>query len=149
MKVEQVIKSQLIASNELRATITLFYTNNWLYEKHVKFFKKFGLTNQQYNVLRILRGQYPSPASISLIKDRMLDKMSDTSRLVDRLIKQQLIIRQTNANDKRSVDVKITEQGLKLMLEIDAEIPMVEKHIKKLTDTEINQLCDLLDKLRG
>jgi DNA-binding MarR family transcriptional regulator len=149
MKVEQVIKSQLIASNELRATITLFYTNNWLYEKHVKFFKKFGLTNQQYNVLRILRGQYPSPASISLIKDRMLDKMSDTSRLVDRLIKQQLIIRQANANDKRSVDVKITEQGIQLMLQIDAEIPMVEKHIQKLTDIEINQLCDLLDKLRG
>ncbi|MFM2048616.1 MAG: hypothetical protein RI955_1164, partial [Bacteroidota bacterium] len=87
MKVEQVIKSQQISSNELRTTITIFHTNNWLFEKHKRFFTKFGLTNQQYNVLRILRGQYPNPASISLIKDRMLDKMSDTSRLVDRLIK--------------------------------------------------------------
>lgn len=150
MKVEHVIKSQKITTNELRAAITIFYTNNWLFEKHKKFFKKYALTNQQYNVLRILRGQHPNPASISLIKDRMLDKMSDTSRLVERLIKQNLAVREMSATDKRSVDVKISDAGLKLLEQIDNDMPTMDNVIKKnLSEAEINQLCDLLDKLRG
>ncbi|MEN9523385.1 MAG: hypothetical protein RL065_1762 [Bacteroidota bacterium] len=150
MKVEHVIKSQKITSNELRAAITIFYTNNWLFEKHKKFFKKHSLTNQQYNVLRILRGQYPNPASITLIKDRMLDKMSDTSRLVERLIKMNLVIREISTTDKRSKDVIISENGLNLLVQIDHEMPMIDNIIKKnLSEAEVNQLCDLLDKLRG
>jgi DNA-binding MarR family transcriptional regulator len=150
MKVEHVVKSQKITTNELRAAITIFYTNNWLFEKHKKFFKKYGLTNQQYNVLRILRGQFPNPASISLIKDRMLDKMSDTSRLVERLIKLNLVVRETSTKDKRSVDVKISYEGLALLAKIDEDMPSMDNIIKKnLSESEIIQLCDLLDKLRG
>jgi DNA-binding MarR family transcriptional regulator len=149
MKVEQVIKSQQISSNELRTTITIFHTNNWLFEKHKRFFTKFGLTNQQYNVLRILRGQYPNPASISLIKDRMLDKMSDTSRLVDRLIKLNFVNREISINDKRSVDVKISNEGLQLLKTIDEELPTMDNLVRKLSHDEMNQLCNLLDKLRG
>ncbi|MCX7723608.1 MAG: MarR family transcriptional regulator, partial [Verrucomicrobiae bacterium] len=82
---------------------------------------KFDLTPQQFNLLRILRGQYPSPASISLIKERMLDKMSDASRLVDRLIQKKLVERKICSQDRRKVDVIITRKGLKLLEKIDAK----------------------------
>ncbi|MFM2224362.1 MAG: hypothetical protein RJA07_564 [Bacteroidota bacterium] len=149
MKIEQVIKTQRISSLELKATITIFHTNNWLYEKHQILFKKLGLTNQQFNVLRILRGQFPNPAKVSLIKERMLDKMSDTSRIIDRLEKNNWVKRNINETDKRSVDVIITNQGLLKLIELDNYMPEMDAMMKNLTHDELNQLTDLLDKLRG
>jgi DNA-binding MarR family transcriptional regulator len=149
MKIEQVIKTQRISSLELKATITLFYTNNWLLEKHQILFKKQGLTSQQYNVLRILRGQFPNPAKVSLIKERMLDKMSDTSRIIDRLEKNNWVKRNVNQADKRSVDVVITNQGLLKLIELDSYLPEMDAMVNNLTHEELNQLTDLLDKLRG
>jgi DNA-binding MarR family transcriptional regulator len=149
MKIEEVIKTQNIASDSLRATINLIYTSGWLLEKHSKFFKKFGLTHQQFNALRILKGQYPNPATVAIIRDRMLDKMSDASRIVDRLIKQELVIKTDCKKDKRSVDIVLSEKGLTLLNTINSELYVLENLMTKLSDNELQTLSLLLDKLRG
>ena len=113
------------------------------------FFKDHQITRQQYNVLRILRGQYPNPATISLIKERMLDKMSDASRIVDRLQKKQLIVRETNPGDKRAVALKITKKGLELLSKTDEEVKEFDHFLKNLNKKEIKLLNQLLDKIRS
>jgi DNA-binding MarR family transcriptional regulator len=100
-------------------------------------------------VLRILRGQQPKAASINLIKERMLDKMCDASRIVDRLEQKKLVTRVSNIKDKRSVDIFITDKGLDLLQVIKVEVAMNNILSKNISDTEASQLNDLLDKLRG
>lgn len=124
------------------------YTTNWLTSKQSSFFKDSDITTQQYNVLRILRGQYPNPCSIKLIKERMLDRMSDASRMVDKLHIKKLLLRRECPNDRRSVDVIITEKGLELLKSMDHVDDISKQTFKSLTTAEINTLNDLLDKLR-
>jgi len=100
-------------------------------------------------VLRILRGQYPKPATVNLIKERMIDKMSDASRIVDRLVQKQLVTRCTNDKDRRAVDIRISEQGLDLLSKIDKEYKTRDMFKNSLTEEEAGQLSALLDKLRG
>ncbi len=128
--------------------INLLYTTNWLNAKYDSFFKDSGITIQQYNVLRILRGQHPNPSSIKLIKDRMLDRMSDASRIVDKLNTKKLLVRKECPNDRRSVDVIITDKGLELLKSLDYIDETSKKIFKSLTLKEINELNHLLDKLR-
>ncbi|HSH66062.1 MAG TPA: MarR family transcriptional regulator, partial [Bacteroidia bacterium] len=119
MILEKEIFQDNFKSNKHKAILNIFYTYNWLYEKHVRELKPYDLTVQQFNILRILRGQYPKPASIKLLKQRMLDKMSDVSRLVEKLRIKGLVERTTCSNDRRNVDVKITEKGLELLSKFD------------------------------
>jgi DNA-binding MarR family transcriptional regulator len=149
MKVEQVIKSQNITTLELRTTVTLFHTHNWLFEKHRLFFETFGLTNQQYYVLRILLGQFPKPVGVKFIREQSLDKLSDTSRIIERLVKLNLVIRKDSATDRRVVDIILSDAGHKLMLEIEDKLIETQEYLNKLTADEMQQLCKLLDKLRG
>ena len=128
--------------------LNLIYTTNWLTAKQDTLFKNSDVTVQQYNVLRILRGQYPNPCNIKLIKERMLDRMSDASRIVDKLFAKKLLIRKECPNDRRNVDVLITEEGLDLLKSLDHVDALSKQMIKSLTDQEINTLNDLLDKLR-
>lgn len=114
---------------------------------HEALFAKFNLTSQQYNVLRILRGQHPKPATVSLIRERMIDKMSDTSRLVERLRKAGFVDRVANKIDKRAVDVIITEQGMNTLAEIDAIDQELFKPTRHLSMDEATQLCVLLEKV--
>ena len=128
--------------------LNLVYTTNWITSKQASFFKDSDITSQQYNVLRILRGQHPNPCSIKLIKERMLDRMSDASRIVDKLNTKGLLIRRECPNDRRSVDVMITEKGLELLKSLDHIDDISIQTLKSLTIDEVNTLNELLDKLR-
>ncbi|WP_240612967.1 MarR family winged helix-turn-helix transcriptional regulator [Chitinophaga parva] len=130
--------------------VGLIFVGNWIVSKHQQFFKRFDITMQQFNILRILRGQYPGTANINLLKDRMLDKMSDVSRLVERLRKAELVDRKSCPSDRRAVDVIITQKGLELLEAIDAEIDELQDDMTAtLSEKEIQQLNKLLDKFLG
>lgn len=131
------------------AAINLIYTSGWLANKHKEFFNKFGITVQQFNILSILRGQFPNKISGAEIKNRMMDKNSDVSRLLDRLIIKDLVSKSKSPNDKRAADVVITKNGLNLLSTIDAKIKALDNIISHLTEVEAEQLSALLDRLRG
>lgn len=150
MKLEQELKTSNFASEWHRASLNIIFTAYWLNDKVRLLLKPYGITAQQFNVLRILRGQYPNPVSTNEIRDRMLDRMPDTSRIVDRLQKQGLLERKVCKNDKRLVDVSITDAGLKLLAEIDEKAgPNIENSLYGLTEEEATTLSNLLDKARG
>lgn len=131
------------------ASINLIYTSGWLGNKHKDFFSQFGITVQQYNILSILRGQYPNKISGAEIKNRMMDKNSDVSRLLDRLIIKDLINKTKCEDDKRAADVMITKNGLELLSAIDSQIKGLDSIVNNLSESEAEQLSSLLDKLRG
>src|SRR5690606_5966843 len=110
---------------------------------------KFNLTHQQFNILRILRGQHPNPATINLLKERMLDKMSDASRIVDRLVQKEFVSRCINKKDRRAADITITKKGLAILEQIHLDVSMKNVLKNNITEEEAGQLSDLLDKLRG
>lgn len=132
-----------------KAGINLVYTFNWLYNLQSEIFKPFNLTIQQFNILRILRGQYPKPATIKLLKERMLDKMSDASRIVEKLRAKGLVERQICSEDRRTVDVLISEKGLNLLSKLDEKNDELDKILSHLNIEELKILNVLLDKLRG
>jgi DNA-binding MarR family transcriptional regulator len=148
LKLEDEIHQKKFSSEFQKLTINLIYTNNWISSKHAEYFKNSDITIQQYNVLRILRGQFPNPSSVKLIKERMLDKMSDASRIIDKLKTKKLVVRKECPNDRRSVDILITEKGLELLKSLDAVDEAPKELFKSLTISEIKTLNDLLDKLR-
>ena len=148
MKIEEEIKSKF--ENEYqKALVNLLYTNYQISGKMRSHFKQFDITSQQFNILRILRGQHPNPASIGLLKERMLDKSSDVSRIVDRLILKKLIDRTECKTDRRQKDVAITNKGLKLLDVIDSNSKQEKEILSNLTSEEVEQLSYLLDKIRG
>lgn len=149
MKLEDEIKQKEFKSDYQKAAVNIIYTFNWLDSKSKDFFKKFDLTTQQYNILRILRGQHPNPATINLLRERMLDKMCDASRIVERLRIKNLLQRNPSSNDRRSVDIKISKKGLEMLEKIDKEIEALFADMHNLNQDEIKLLNDLLDKLRG
>lgn len=133
-----------------RVMVNLIYTSNWIADNQSKLLKPFGLTLQQYNVLRILRGQFPSPVKVSDITERMLDKMSNASRLVDKLLLKELVLRTECPTDRRAVDVVITDAGMALLVKIDALLIGWENGQRtKLTEDEAVRLSHLLDQMRG
>lgn len=148
MRLEDEIQQKKFKSIQQKLVLNLIYTTNWLTAKQDTLFKNSGITVQQYNVLRILRGQYPNPCSIKLIKERMLDRMSDTSRIVDKLFTKKLLLRKECSNDRRSVDIVISEKGLELLKSLDHIDELSKQTIKSLSQDEINTLNNLLDKLR-
>jgi DNA-binding MarR family transcriptional regulator len=148
LKLEDEIHQKKFSSEFQKLTINLIYTNNWIASKHAEYFKNSDITIQQYNVLRILRGQFPNPSSVKLIKERMLDKMSDASRIIDKLKIKKLVVRKECPIDRRSVDILITEKGLELLKSLDAVDEAPKELFKSLTISEIKTLNDLLDKLR-
>jgi MarR family multiple gene transcriptional regulator MgrA len=146
--IEKLIAQKAFASEYTKGLVSLIFVGNWIVSRHQQFFKKFDITMQQYNILRILRGQHPKAASINTLKERMLDKMSDVSRLVERLRKADLVERKSCEIDRRAVDVKITAKGLQLLKDIDEEIGQLEDSMKQaMTEKEAAQLNKLLDKL--
>jgi DNA-binding MarR family transcriptional regulator len=149
MKLEDEIKQKKFKNDYHKLAVNLIYTHGWLLNHQSAFFKKFGITGAQYNILRILRGQHPGPASINLLKERMLDKMSDASRLVERLKSKGLVEREVCPDDRRKVEVKITEKGMDLLAEMDKIEDQFEKLFKGIKPGEANTLNELLDRLRG
>lgn len=149
MSIKQEIKQKGFRNEYQKALINMLYTHNFLIGEMSDIFKKFDITRQQFNVLRILRGQHPNPVTINTIKDRMLDKMSDASRIVVRLKKKELIKSQQGRGDRRSTEVVITKKGLALLKKMDGSVEEFDNLFSNLTTSEANSLNILLDKLRG
>lgn len=146
---EAEIQQKKFSSEYHKMVLNIVYTGIWITSLNSERFKKYKLTPQQFNILRILRGQYPNPATVNLLIERMLDKMSNASRLVDKLKAKGLVERKINVNDRRACDVIITKKGLDLLDLIDEDQKKWEEPYSTLTKTEAKELNRLLDKLRG
>lgn len=149
MRLEDEIRQvKGFSSEQQKALVNILFTHGWVTERFREYLRPFGLTQQQYNVLRILRGSQPDPMSTSCIRVRLIDKMSDVSRIVDRLCKKELVVRVQSPVDRRLVDVRISEKGLGLLSRMDDE-ELDQNTIVNLTNEELRQFNTLLDKLRG
>jgi MarR family transcriptional regulator, 2-MHQ and catechol-resistance regulon repressor len=147
MGLENDIKQKHFRNEWQKAMINLTFTHNWLSEKFKTFLDRFDLTSQQFNILRILRGA-GEPLSTLQIRERMLDKMSDTSRIVDRLILKGFVKKSTCPHDKRLVDVVISEAGLQVLSQIDDLSGEMDNIINGLSSDDACELNRLLDKVR-
>jgi len=148
MALENEINQRKFYSEYQKARINIIYTSNWLFEKVNAIFDESDITPQQFNILRILRGESKALSTMQ-IRQRMLDKMSDTSRIVDRLVRKGLVRKTPNAEDRRLVDVVITTRGRKLLEKIDPFEQDIDKCMNNLTEEETKTLNHLLDKLRN
>lgn len=149
MELEKEINQKKFRSESHKLMVNIIYTFNWLNGQHADFLKPYKITYQQFNVLRILRGQQMQPASIKLIRERMLDKMSDASRIVEKLRMKNLVERHICEHDRRSCQVFITQKGMDLLSNIDKNENQQTDSMNSLSETEKQQLNSLLDKLRG
>ena len=148
MGIDKDIHSTNFRNEYHKAVVNIIYTNNWIMERHKEIFERGDITPQQYNILRILRGA-KQPLSTLQIRQRMLDKMSDTSRIVDRLLKKELVKKIVCAVDKRLVDVTITPKGLALLKELDKYNNEMDCVLNKISEEEVCTLNQLLDKIRN
>ena len=148
MGIEKDINQQHFQSEAQKAMINLMYTHSWVTERIKEILAEQSITMQQFNILRILRGSDPMPLSTLSIRERMLDKMSDTSRIVDRLLAKGLVDKKTCATDKRLVDVYITCEGKKLLEKLDNKSDVMNSITSKLSNSELEKLNELLDLLR-
>jgi DNA-binding MarR family transcriptional regulator len=149
MKLEGEIKQEKFRNEYHKLAVNIVFTHNWLMGLQSGIFNGFGITANQFNILRILRGQYPKPATIYLLKERMMDKMCDASRLVERLRIKGFVNRELSLDDRRRVDVIITGEGLNLLSEIDKLNSKYDAFFENLSDDEAKLLNNLLDKMRG
>lgn len=150
MKIEEEIKQERFISEYQKATLNVMFTSAWINQRSTTILKPFGLTWQQFNILRILRGRYPEPATVKLLMERMIDKMSNASRLVDKLLAKGLVARVTSSTDRRRVDVSITESGLALLKEASNEMEEgLGFNTNPLNPVEAEELNRLLDKMRA
>jgi len=149
MKLEEEIRQDKFRNENHKLAVNIIFTNGWLTNHQSKLFGKFDITGTQYNILRILRGQHPSPVSINLLKERMLDKMCDASRLVERLRKKGWVEREICEEDRRRANVGITDAGLELLTKLDEYNDTFDNLFANLTSDEVKQLNNLLDKFRG
>ena len=149
MELQKEIKTSRFESVFQQAVVNVFYTYSWCTEQMKQIVAPYEITTQQFNVLRILRGRHPKPSTINLIKSRMMDKMSDASRIVDRLVQKGLVEKEINTTDKRAVDIRISRKGLTLLKRMDEEVDLSAMVSSNLTEEEALQLNLLLDKLRG
>jgi len=148
MKLEDEIKSKF-RDDYHKALVNLYYTNNVIGEQFFKMLKEFGLAVPQYNVLRILREEAPDSLSIGFIKERMLERNSDVSRIVDRLYKKKLVERKENKSDRRQKEVFITQKGVDLLGKMASCEEQEDANLSKLSKEEVKLLNELLDKIRS
>ena len=149
MRIEDEIKQKTFRNNWVKTDINIMFTASYLSALKHDALKRFGISWQQFNILRILRGQHPEPSTIKLLTERMIDKMSNASRLVDKLVKKGYAERKTCPQDRRKVDILITEEGLNMLSDASdrLEAYLMEK-LKHLSNKEAIQLNHLLDKIR-
>lgn len=147
MGIEKDIQQQHFRNEYQKASVNIIYSANWLNEKIKTMLDPDDITPQQYNILRILRGSQ-QPLSTLQIRSRMLDKMSDTSRIVERLLKKGLVEKKVCSADKRLVDVSISKKGLSLLDKLDKKNAEIDQLMQNLSETEAATLNKLLDKVR-
>jgi len=148
MSIEKDIQQSKFRNEYHKTVVNLIFTYNWITEKTKQFFDKGDITSQQYNILRILRGA-GKPLSTLQIRQRMLDKMSDTSRIVDRLVKKELVQKVICKTDRRLVDVTITDTGLQLLDKLDSYNEQMDAMLGNLSEEDAKMLNQLLDKIRS
>ncbi|THU36839.1 MarR family transcriptional regulator [Niastella caeni] len=148
MSIEKDIQQSKFRNEYHKTVVNLIFTYNWISEKTKQFFEKGDITSQQYNILRILRGA-GKPLSTLQIRQRMLDKMSDTSRIVDRLVKKDLVQKVICKTDRRLVDVTITDTGMELLERLDSYNEQMDAMLGSLSEEEAKMLNNLLDKIRN
>ena len=149
MNIEDEIKSTVELDIAKKAILNLMYTQNFVSEKFWELLKPYDLSSEQYNVLRILRGQKGTPANMCLIQDRMIAKSSNTTRLIDKLLIKDLVTRNVCPDNRRKIEITITEKGLLLLLELDPKVIQHEKlFANNLEEEELTQLNTLLEKYR-
>ncbi len=149
MGIEEDIQQQKFRNAHQKAAINLIYTLSWMKDRTKTIFETEDITSQQFNILRILRGSFPQPLSTLQIRERMLEKMSDTSRIVDRLIAKGLVKKLTCKNDRRLVDVVITDKGKKMLERLDTKQDEIDSVLGNLSEKDANILSELLDKVRN
>jgi DNA-binding MarR family transcriptional regulator len=150
MKIEEVIKSNVEIDNSKKVVLNIIYTQNVLSDHFNEILKPYDLSSEQYNVLRILRGQKGCPANMCVIQERMLAKTSNTTRLVDKLLLKEFVTREVCPENRRKIEVSITQKGLNVLTELDPKVIEHEKKFSKnLTPQELEQLNILLEKYRN
>jgi len=149
LKIEQEIEQENFDSEQQRLLINIMFTGNQFTLLSSRMLKQFSLTTQQFNVLRILRGQKGNPISVKDMHGRMLDSTSNVSRLVDKLLAKNLITLITCPNDRRKVELTIPKKGLQLLLEIDVFLKVIKKRLRSaITEDEAKIASRILDKFR-
>lgn len=143
--IEEYLKQTAVMSPHLKASLAVIIGGNMILNKHQEYCKGFGITMQQYNLLRILRGAHPSPRTILQIKERMVDRQSDVSRMVDRLVSKAYVTRAQSSSDRRSVDVHITSEGLRLLDLVDPGMSRLSV-LADLNDEEARLLSSLIER---
>jgi DNA-binding MarR family transcriptional regulator len=150
MKIEEIIKSTVTMDNSKKIILNVLYTQNVISENFNELLKPHEISGEQYNVLRILRGQKGNPANMWAIQERMLAKTSNTTRLVDKLLLKELVTRKVCIENRRKIEVLITQKGLDVLKELDPKVTAHEQFFSKnLNADEINQLNQLLEKYRN
>lgn len=149
MELQKEVKSSKFENAYQQALVNIFFTYHWGNQKVKEILSPYNITQQQFNVLRILRGQYPDPCTNNLLKSRIIDKVSDVSRIVERLVQKKYILKTVNLEDKRALDVLISKEGLDLLQKLDMEIDFSSFIRPNLNEEEAIQLNVLLDKFRG
>ena len=149
MRIEEIIKSSVAMDDSKKVILNLMYTQNVIADKFNEILKPHDLSSEQYNVLRILRGQKGYPANMCLIQERMIAKNSNTTRLIDKLLLKELVTREVCSENRRKIEVQITQKGLNLLSELDPSVLEHEKEFSNnLSPEEIEQLNSLLEKYR-
>jgi DNA-binding MarR family transcriptional regulator len=149
MALEEDIKQEKFSNEYHKASINLLYTGSWLYNINAGYLKQFGVTPEQFNVLRILRGGFPKPMMLVEITERMIDKSSNCTRLVEKLRQKGLVNRETCEKNRRQVDISITDKGQGLLKKVDNNQQAWMEEMTKLSKAEAKELNRILDKLRG
>jgi DNA-binding MarR family transcriptional regulator len=149
MRLEEAIKQKEFKDQYNKAIVNLLYTQSFIVTKQSSLFKPLALSPEQYNVLRILKGQKGSPITVSSIQERMLNKMSNASRLVEKLKQKGMVVREECPTDRRQVDILITEKGLNVLSQLHNQMHELNRSLIQLNEEEVDQLNFLLDKLRG
>lgn len=149
MRIEEIIKSTVALDDAKKVILNLLYTQNVINDKFSEVLKPYDLSGEQYNVLRILRGQKGCPANMCVIQERMIAKNSNTTRLIDKLLLKELVTRKVCPENRRKIEVQITPKGLELLQELDPKVLEHEKiFAANLSQEEIVQLNTLLEKYR-
>lgn len=149
MKIEEIIKSNVALKDAKKVILNIMYTQNVINDKFNEILKPYDLSGEQYNVLRILRGQKGNPANMCIIQERMLAKNSNTTRLIDKLLLKDLVTREVCPDNRRKIEVLITQKGLDVLTELDPKVDHHEQFFaNNLTEDELQDLNNLLEKYR-
>ncbi|MEQ9439428.1 MAG: MarR family transcriptional regulator [Cyclobacteriaceae bacterium] len=148
MQLEEEIKQAKFSNPFHKAALNISFTANWLAGILLPIFKKHGISAEQFNVLRILKGQHPNPSPLQLITERMLNKMSNATRLVEKLRLKGFVTREICPENRRRVNILITEEGIALLNCINPEVEQAMQDLNNLTEEEVKNLNQILDKIR-